>query len=69
MKPHPLLDRSENRILGLLCAGRGPRRIAKRLGIGVHTVRAHIVHIRGKLGADSIARLRVGARHLGRRGE
>ena len=58
MRAMQFLSVSENRVLGLVLAGRGPHRIARRMGISVHTVRAHIAHLRLKLGAGSIAGIR-----------
>jgi DNA-binding CsgD family transcriptional regulator len=51
------LSRQENRVLGLLCAGRKPKRIARRMGIAVNTVRVHIANLRLKFTADSMRQL------------
>jgi len=59
----PLTDR-ESEVLRLLAAGRSDQRIAHDLVVALHTVKKHVTHILGKLGAanrtEAVARARPG---------
>jgi DNA-binding NarL/FixJ family response regulator len=51
-KPVPLTPR-QREILRLIAAGLENKQIARRLGIGVHTVKTHVSRVLNKLGASS----------------
>lgn len=50
-KPEKELSRREREVLQLLAYGKSNKEIAKTLGIGAQTVKTHVSHIFGKLGA------------------
>jgi DNA-binding NarL/FixJ family response regulator len=50
--PDPRLSQREREVLQLLAYGKSNKEIAKELGIGVQTVKTHLSHIFGKLGAS-----------------
>lgn len=62
-RPLPLTAR-EQEVLTLMSAGLGPKAIATRLGMTVHTCRSHVKSILGKLGAHTqLEAVVVAARH------
>ena len=48
---------AESRVLTELCAGTAPKEIARRLDLSITTVRTHILSMRAKTGAPSVAAL------------
>lgn len=48
---------AESRVLTELCAGTAPKEIARRLDVSITTVRTHILSMRAKTGAPSVAAL------------
>jgi LuxR family maltose regulon positive regulatory protein len=59
--PEPLSQR-ELEVLRLVAAGLTNRQIADRLVVGVSTVKSHVHHISGKLGAENRTQLAAAAR-------
>ncbi len=53
LPPAPAVSRQERRILELLHEGNGTEEIARKLGIGIGTLRNHIHHLDRKLGTHS----------------
>ena len=51
--PQDALTPRETQVLHLLAQGQSSRQIARRLGLGVRTVEAHLTHIYAKLGVGS----------------
>jgi DNA-binding CsgD family transcriptional regulator len=47
----------EREVLAQIAAGASNREIAQRLGISIHTVNTHRVHVMDKLGAHDVAAL------------
>jgi LuxR family maltose regulon positive regulatory protein len=62
--PEPLTDR-ELEVLRLLAAGRSNQRIARDLVVALDTVKKHVTHILGKLGAANRTEAADRARQLG----
>jgi LuxR family transcriptional regulator, maltose regulon positive regulatory protein len=62
--PEPLTDR-EMEVLRLLAAGRSNQRIAHELVVALDTVKKHVTHILGKLGAANRTEAVARARQLG----
>jgi LuxR family maltose regulon positive regulatory protein len=62
--PEPPSER-EREVLGLLAEGLSNRAIAERLVIAENTVKAHVHHLGGKLGATSRTQVLARARELG----
>jgi LuxR family maltose regulon positive regulatory protein len=60
----PLTDR-ETEVLRLLAAGRSNQRIARELVVALDTVKKHVTHILGKLGAGNRTEAVARARELG----
>ena len=60
----PLTDR-ELEVLRLLAAGRSNQRIARDLVVALDTVKKHVTHILGKLGAANRTEAAARARQLG----
>ena len=60
----PLTDR-ELEVLRLLAAGRSNQRIAHDLVVALDTVKTHVTHILGKLGAANRTEAAARARQLG----
>jgi len=60
----PLSDR-ELEVLGLLAAGKPNRQIAEELVVALDTVKKHVSHLLGKLGADNRTQAVTRARELG----
>ena len=60
----PLSDR-EAVVLGLLAAGRQNPEIAEELVVALSTVKKHVTHILGKLGAANRTEATARARELG----
>ena len=60
----PLTDR-EAEVLRLLAAGRSNQRIAHELVVALDTVKKHVTHILGKLGAANRTEAVARARQLG----
>jgi LuxR family transcriptional regulator, maltose regulon positive regulatory protein len=52
-------------VLRLLAEGRRSQEIAKELVVTLHTVKKHLTHILGKLGATNRAQAVAHARQLG----
>jgi LuxR family maltose regulon positive regulatory protein len=59
------LSERELEVLQLLAAGKANREIADELYVTVHTVKKHITHILGKLGAANRTEAAARARELG----
>jgi DNA-binding NarL/FixJ family response regulator len=59
LDPDPLqaLTPREREVLAQIAAGASNREIAQRLGISIHTVNTHRVHVMDKLGAHDVAAL------------
>jgi DNA-binding NarL/FixJ family response regulator len=59
LAPDPLqaLTPREREVLSQIAAGASNREIAQRLGISIHTVNTHRVHVMDKLGAHDVAAL------------
>jgi LuxR family transcriptional regulator, maltose regulon positive regulatory protein len=62
--PEPLTDR-EMEVLRLLAAGRSNQRIAHELVVALDTVKKHVTHVLGKLGAANRTEAVARARQLG----
>jgi LuxR family maltose regulon positive regulatory protein len=62
--PEPLTDR-EAEVLRLLAAGRSNQRIAHELVVALDTVKKHVTHVLGKLGAANRTEAVARARQLG----
>jgi DNA-binding NarL/FixJ family response regulator len=62
--PEPLTER-EMEVLGLVAAGASNQEIARKLVVSVATVKTHVNHIFGKLGAESRVQVVARARALG----
>ncbi len=62
--PEPLTDR-EAEVLQLLAAGRSNQRIAHELVVALDTVKKHVTHVLGKLGAANRTEAVARARQLG----
>jgi LuxR family maltose regulon positive regulatory protein len=62
--PEPLTDR-ELEVLRLIAAGRSNQRIAHDLVVALDTVKKHVTHVLGKLGAANRTEAVARARHLG----
>ena len=62
--PEPLTER-EMEVLGLLAAGRSNQRIARDLVVALDTVKKHVTHVLGKLGAANRTEAVARARQLG----
>ena len=60
----PLTGR-ELEVLGLIAAGRSNQRIARELFVSLDTVKKHVTHILGKLGAANRTEAVARARQLG----
>jgi LuxR family maltose regulon positive regulatory protein len=60
----PLTDR-ELEVLGLIAAGKSNQRIAHDLVVALDTVKKHVTHILGKLGAANRTEAVARARQLG----
>jgi LuxR family maltose regulon positive regulatory protein len=60
----PLTDR-ELEVLRLIAAGRSNQRIARELVVALDTVKKHVSHVLGKLGADNRTEAAARARELG----
>ena len=60
----PLTDR-ELEVLRLLAAGRSNQRIAHELVVALDTVKKHVTHVLGKLGAANRTEAAARARQLG----
>jgi LuxR family transcriptional regulator, maltose regulon positive regulatory protein len=60
----PLTDR-ELEVLRLLAAGRSNQRIARDLVVALDTVKKHVTHVLGKLGAANRTEAAARARELG----
>ena len=60
----PLTGR-ELEVLRLIAAGRSNQRIARELFVSLDTVKKHVTHILGKLGADNRTEAAARARQLG----
>jgi len=60
----PLTDR-EQEVLRLLAAGRSNQRIAHDLVVALDTVKTHVTHVLGKLGAANRTEAAARARQLG----
>ena len=60
----PLTDR-ELEVLRLMAAGRSNQRIARDLVVALDTVKKHVTHVLGKLGATNRTEAAARARQLG----
>ena len=60
----PLSDR-ELEVLRLLAAGKPNQEIAQELVVSLHTVKKHVTHVLGKLGAANRTEATARARELG----
>ena len=62
--PEPLTDR-ETEVLRLIAAGKSNQRIARELVVTLDTVKKHVSHVLGKLGATNRTEAAARARQLG----
>ena len=62
--PEPLTDR-ETDVLRLIAAGKSNQRIARELVVTLDTVKKHVSHVRGKLGAANRTEAVTRARQRG----
>jgi LuxR family maltose regulon positive regulatory protein len=60
----PLSER-ELQVLRLLAAGKPNQQIAQELVVSLHTVKKHVTHVLGKLGAANRTEATARARELG----
>jgi LuxR family maltose regulon positive regulatory protein len=60
----PLTER-EREVLRLLAAGKPNQQIARELVVSLHTVKKHVTHVLGKLGATNRTEATARARELG----
>lgn len=63
--PTETLTPRERSVLSLVAQGLSSREISRQLGIGVATVRTHVEHARGRLGATTRAQAVLRARETG----
>ena len=59
------LTSRELEVLGMLAAGRSNQAIAAQLVVSLDTVKKHVSHLLGKLGATNRTEAVARARHLG----
>ena len=63
--PWYLLTSRELEVLRLIAAGRSNQRIARELFVSLDTVKKHVTHLLGKLGAANRTEAAARARQLG----
>jgi LuxR family maltose regulon positive regulatory protein len=59
------LSQREMEVLRLLAAGKPNQQIARELVVSLHTVKKHVTHVLGKLGAANRTEATARARELG----